>query len=428
MRWYSGRSEEVQYSQHWKKNSIHYENGDGSYLTKNECRKLAQKCRERGIEIIPECPTLSHSDYICLAYPEIAERQDDPYPDTYCPNHPKTYPIVFDILDEVIEVFHPKRINIGHDEFYTVGICPRCKDLDPAKIYSDDVHKINDYLKERGISTLMWAEKLLKARMNYNGYKIGGWYDECNCNGVKFQVPDMFRCADMLPDDVTYIHWYWEFGEHLDDEFHCRNFKMVFGNFSSHRCVNFRERIKRGVIGGIVSNWGSLSPEYMQRNIQYFALITTAYALTSPTYDSNDKDEVIDISLKEMHRMYLSEINNPITVKHCAHTSIKYKPFWCGVFITDEEYLLGHYKITYKNGETGFLPVKLGTNIGPSDLKISHASVKEAAYTTLPIETDDGCIYETAYENPNPGVEISEISYIPCEGKEDIIIDYTFDV
>ena len=425
---YSGRSEEIQYSQHWKKNSIHYENGDGSYLSKDECRELARKCLERGIEIIPECPTLSHSDYICLAYPEISERQNDPYPDTYCPNHPKTYEIVFDILDEVIEVFSPSRINIGHDEFYTVGICDKCKGKDPARIYADDVIVINDYLNKRGITTVMWAEKLLKARMNYNGYKIGGWYDECDCNGVKFQVPDMFRCADMLPENVTYLHWYWEFGEHLDDEFHCRGFNVMFANFSAQRCAHFRERIKRGIKGGVVSNWGSIAPEYMQRNLQYFNLITTAYALTSPTYDSADASEVEELTVKELHRMYLSEIKNPIFVSHSAHTTIKYKSYWCGIFITDEEYLLGHYKLTYEDGETGFLPVKYGTNIGSNQINTSLALLRETTYTTLPQKTDSGYVYETAYENPHPGVAIRSIEYIPTANKSDVEVTFTFNI
>ncbi len=425
---YSGRSDEIQYSQHWKKNSIHYENGDGSYLTKEECREIARRCRECGIEIIPECPTLSHSDYICMAYPEISERQDDPYPDTYCPNHPKTYQIVFDILDEVIEVFSPSRINIGHDEFYTVGICERCKGKDPAAIYANDVKVINEYLKKQGISTIIWAEKLLKARMNYNGYKIGGWYDESDCNGVKFQVPDMFRCADMLPDDVTYLHWYWQFGEHLDDEFHSRGFKVIFGNFSARSCVHFRERIKRGVKGGVVSNWGSLAPEYMQRNMQYLNLITSAYALTSSIFDTPDKDAVTAIAISELHNMYLSQIKHPLKVSHTSHCSIKFKSLWCGYFATDEEYLLGHYKLIYSDGEKRLLPVKYGTNIGPHDKNSATASVMETTYTTIPILQDDGYTYVTEYENPHPGVAIKSIEYIPCLGKEDIKVDYTFNI
>ncbi len=423
---YSGRSEEIQYSQHWKKNSIHYENGDGSYLTKDECREIARLCRERGIEIVPECPTLSHADYICLAYPELSERQDDPYPDTYCPENPESYRVVFDILDEVIEVFQPKRINIGHDEFYTVGICERCRGKNPAELYANDVRKINEYLKARGIGTMMWAEKLLKARMNYNGYKIGGWYDESDCNGVKFQVPDMWQCADLLPRDVTYLHWYWSFGEHLDDEFHARGMKSIFANFSAVSCQNYRTRMRRGTLGGVVSNWGSLSREYMQRNRQYFELVSTAYALTSANYDTDRKSELIRNTYSELYERYLATLSHPLTVTHRAHHSMKYKPFYCGIFIEDEEYLLGDYAVTYTDGTVAMLPVKYGTNIGPADADVENVSAKEASYSTLPIEHEGGCTYRHAYENPHPEGKIEKIEYIPRAGKEEIKVSFDF--
>ena len=62
---YSGRAQEIQKRTHpWEKNSIHCDNGDGGYLTQDECRDIAAYCRERGLEVIPECPTLSHSDYM----------------------------------------------------------------------------------------------------------------------------------------------------------------------------------------------------------------------------------------------------------------------------------------------------------------------------------------------------------------------------
>jgi len=72
---YSGRAQEIQKQTHpWEKNSIHCDNGDGSYLTQDECRDIAEYCRNRGLEVIPECPTLSHSDYMVMAHPELSER------------------------------------------------------------------------------------------------------------------------------------------------------------------------------------------------------------------------------------------------------------------------------------------------------------------------------------------------------------------
>ena len=194
---YSGKADEIQTSFAWSKNSIHYENGDSSFLTKAECRELAGYCRERGIEVIPECPSLSHSDYICHAYPEIAELQIDPYPDTYCPSNPKSYEILFDILDEVIEVFEPRRINIGHDEYYLSALCPRCRGKSPTDLYSADVKKIKEYLDSKGVSTMMWGEKLCKARTE-KGHKYGAWYDPNEAH-PEYSIPNFVDCADKMP-------------------------------------------------------------------------------------------------------------------------------------------------------------------------------------------------------------------------------------
>ncbi|MBR3806312.1 MAG: family 20 glycosylhydrolase [Clostridia bacterium] len=423
---YSGRADEIQGSQRWPKNSIHYENGDGAYLTQEECRELAEYCRHRGLEIIPECPTLSHTDYICHAYPELAERKNDPYPDTLCPSNPMTYKVEFDVLDEVIEVFRPKRINIGHDEFYSAGICDKCKGKAPSDIYAEDVKIISEYLDERGVETLMWGEKLVKARYT-KGERIGGWYDEQIYNGAKFKIPEIFMCADKMPEGVTYIHWYWRFGEHLDDEFHARNYPVVFGNFSAIKCDNYKTRIGRGVLGGIVSNWGSNAEEYMQRNDQYYDLVTSGYALWSDTYDDHERETLHNRAALELYRKHNQNIKNPIKVRHAAHYYVESPMFWDGVFILDEKYLLGKYKITYSDKTEAFLPVKFGTNIGPYNSPI-QSNFKEVLYSTLPIKNDYGYLFEHLYDNPHPQKQIERIEYIPEAGKEDIKITYEFDI
>ncbi len=420
---YSGRTEEIQKSQQWSKNSIHSENGDGSYLTQAECRMLAAECRRRGIELIPECPTLSHSDYICLAYPELAERQNDPYPDTYCPSNPDTYRVVFDILDEVIEVFDPKNINIGHDEFYSVGICPRCQGKDLARIYADDVKTLSEYLAAKGIGTYMWGEKLVKARYS-NGKRIGGWYEEKTYHGVRFQIPWLFRCADMMPTGVTYLHWYWPFGTHLDDEFHARAYPVVFGNFNALQCADYRTRINRGVLGGFVSNWGSFAPEYMQRNLQYYDLICTAEALWSDTYDTPDAPVLRQHTLDAMYTKYCASIKHPLKVLHTAHHTVPSTFFWCGIFIEDAVYLLGHYELSYTDGTKALLPVKLGTNVASHTA--SEWQVNEAGFAAHAIPDGEGFLFEHLYENPHPDKKIATITYLPAEGKEEIRVDYTF--
>ena len=439
---YSGKVNEVQFGYPWSKNSIHYENGDSSYLTKKECQELLEYCRARGIEVIPECPSLSHSDYICHAYPEIAELSIDPYPDTYCPSNPKSYEILFDILDEVIEVFKPKRLNIGHDEYYLSAHCPRCKGKSPVDLYVGDVKKIKDYLDERGVSTLLWGEKLCKAR-NAKGHRFGAWYDPKEKH-PEYSIPNFVDCAGKLPRGITYLHWYWVFGTHLDDEYHGRDYPVVFGNFEPFGCMDFRTRINRGIKGAFVSNWGSVEPEYMQRNLQYFELVSSSYALWSDTYDNKDSEDLKKRTYEALYDKYRADIKNPLRVRHSTDCYIlATHSFWDGIFIEDEVYCLGNYEITYADGTKASLPVKYGTNIGTAGYvasevgaefaaaegeAVSERNIRELSYSTLPERENGHYVFNHTYENPHPEKEIKEIKYCPREGKERYKVEFEFEI
>ncbi len=81
VRRYSGRAHEIQFKTYpWEKDSIHCDNGNGGVLTQDQCADIAAYCRERGIEVIPEEPTLSHTDYMCLAHPRSGSGRGTPIP------------------------------------------------------------------------------------------------------------------------------------------------------------------------------------------------------------------------------------------------------------------------------------------------------------------------------------------------------------
>ena len=64
------------------KNSVHTYNGGGDIYTQQEMRELASYCAERFIEIIPEVPSLTHSEYFLISHPELRECQDEPFAST----------------------------------------------------------------------------------------------------------------------------------------------------------------------------------------------------------------------------------------------------------------------------------------------------------------------------------------------------------
>lgn len=415
MRSYSGRSREIQHGLYsWRKNSIHSDNGNGSFLTQEQCREIVTYCRERGLEIIPECPTLSHCDYLVMAHPEIREREGDAYPDTYCPNHPDTYPLVFDILDEVIDVFEPKTIHIGHDELYSIGVCPRCQGQKPYELYVRDITTIKNYLDSKGVETSMWGEKLLNS-YDHDGKPVGGTGNRYEKNGGICEIPDLYPCRDLMPDGLHYIHWYWVFDDAYDRVYHDRGYDVAFGNLYVIQLKKWKERITQGVKGGWISNWGGSEDVYMQRNCQYFDLLAGAYAFNCHDYDDDKKPWLIQHVMEEAYRWHSKKIGDPIRILHTTNLRVSYDYFYDGAFIEDEKFFMGHYLLTYEDGATAKLPVSFGTHIGhcrrPDEQ--SQLELFQLSAGTLPKRMGENIIYECAYENPCPGKKVQSIRYEP---------------
>jgi len=420
---YSGRAHEIQKKMYpWGKNSIHCDNAEGDILTQDECRTLAAYCRSRGLEVIPECPTLSHCDYIVMAHPEIREQEGDAYPDTYCPNHPDSYKYAFDVLDEVISVFAPSMINIGHDELYSVGVCPRCKNTSAPQLYANDIHKIRDYLAGRGVKTMMWGEKLLNARkIPGPGKPIGG---AGHGKGLS-RVPALYPCRDLLPKDVTFLHWYWPFNPDYDRVFLDRGYKVLYGNLSALNLRDWDKRRAAGIDGGFVSNWGSFGEEYMQRNMQYLTLIGSAFVFWNGQGDASGEEARLMYTMREAYRLKCAKIKNPLRITHTTPHSIPYACFYDGVFIEDEKYLLGHYVLRFADGTEATLPVKYGTNIACAHFGdyLHDSGLREVSYSTMPQRYRSGFAYECVYEHPNPGAALCSVTYRPAPGKEDIAVE-----
>ncbi len=411
----------IQMGYPWAKNSIHADNGCGGYITKAQMRELVEYCREREIDVIPEVPSLSHSDYIVMAYPELNERAEDPYPDTYCPSNPKSYEILFDIIDEVIEVFEPEYINIGHDEFYTVGICDKCKDKDPVALYVNDIKKINDYLKTKGIKSIMWCEKIL--------YKVAKYGDIYGLEGAwarpHYGIPDMGRAAGRIPKDVILMNWYWSLNSY-DEKFNVVDlgyedekkliddgYEMIYGNFNGAMLTNYRKRISQ-IKGGFVSNWGSLEDEYMQRNRQEVDLTTTAYVFWSNTYNNEQKPILLDKAKREMQKRYNYLLGkNIIRIRHTSDFDKTHTSFYDGVFIIPEEWIIGNYVVSYSDGTKITLPVNFFYNIGCRKYGADSSMVHKLYGAGTPIEHNGETWYETAYTNPYPEKEINDIIYEP---------------
>ena len=415
----------------WAKNSIHADNGGGGFISQTEMREIIAYCHERELAVIPEVPSLSHSDYIVMAHPELNERKEDTYPDTYCPSNPESYEILFEIIDEVIDVFNPTYMNIGHDELYTVAICDKCKGKTPADIYVEDIVKINNYLKAKGIATLMWSDKLYgNLYVEYDGVLI----PEGGTGNPEKGIPRLAECAGKIPKDITLLQWYWNFcTEEMEKEVCDMGYKMIYGNFIAIELDNYRKRSAL-TEGGFVSNWGSVEEEYMQRNGQNYALVSSAFIWWSNRYDNSLKGELLDKVKAELYCKYIKSLGcDYIELFHTTDYFREYNVFYDGYYIVPEEWIIGWHEVTYKDGTKAKFPVVYGYNIRnstcemPKEYKSAEAigsEYVEILGATYPEIIDGKVFYKTAYKNPYPKKEIESIKYTP---ENEVLVDLIYD-
>ncbi len=418
----------------WRKDSIHWGNGDCQIVSQDLVREMIAYANERGLEVYPEVPTLSHCNYICLGHPELAERQGDPYPDAYCPNHPDTYKIVFDIMQEILDVFQPKAVNIGHDELYSVGLCERCKDTPPHELFVQDVVKIYEWLKERGVRTMMWADKLLPIILSDGRHYGGAGGEFIRMRGGKPRqyedLPNLYYCQSMLPRDIIMLHWYGGFGIQYDYVYHTHGYKdTYFGNMTIGALKDWRQRHDLGIKGGAPSNWGRINEISLQRNCIYFNVALAAYALWNKDYDDPMLDEASKATFHECFRYKYGDLSEVPHIKVCHTTDhfIPYKSWIDPVFARSDAYRLGHYLVTYTDGTEATFDVFYGENITNCDYSysfdmidkndfdednLSVAAIAEISCSTIPETVDGKTYYNAVFIDPHPEKEIASVNYV----------------
>ena len=399
---YSGKTKKFQFSQYWGKNSIHIENGGGKFLSKSLVKEICAYARAHGLEPIPEVPCLSHADYLIAGRKDIAEIPDDPAPDTYCPSNPKTYELLFDVFDEVIEVFRPKVMHIGHDEYYVSCVCPRCKGKKAAKVFADDITKIHGYLKKRGIRTMLWSEKLLNA-YNTAWHPAGGAYltrlfhdtdEKVTFMGKEYTVkkldilshtqtamlpPDAkfftteetYPAISMIPSDVIAMNWYWSYYPLGDRDYHYNGIPMVYGNFQGQLFSDWKGRVVAGAKGYAVSSWGASDFKQMQRGRRLADVVYASRMAWSKDYDDKKISTEISRTASSLFDFRFREAlaGSHIDILHTTDLTIPHGYFGCGDFLDDDMFRLGYYHIFYKDGTDEKVEILWGENIGPASIK-----------------------------------------------------------
>ncbi len=265
--------------------AVHQDAGDGRILEKEQVADLVEYAGKFYIETIPEITSLPHSSYLLTRHRELAENKNSQWPDTYCPSNPATYELLFDVLDEYIEVMKPKIINIGHDEWrMPLDECERCRDKDYSELFAQDVKKIHNYLKIKNIRTAMWGDHLLES------VRGKGPQSRKLSSGYTYRLPGGLRpeiVENEIPKDILVLNWFWKSfkgpGEENTDQLRKWGFQQIYGNFEPY-INDFARRSKvEGVIGGAPSVWSATTEFNIGKNKMY-KLLGCANLLWSTHY------------------------------------------------------------------------------------------------------------------------------------------------
>jgi len=184
-------------------------------ITRDGARRFAAACKKFKIRLIPEFQSLGHQSWkattfpLLTVYPEF-DLTPGAFPNNdgiYCrewdPLNQKVWPIVFQLMDELLDAFQADAFHVGMDEIFLLGSAqsPSTKAKDPALLFADAVKKIHSHLvSKRRVEMLMWGDRLIDGKK----FDIGEW--EAATNGTAAAI-------DLIPKDIIICPWHYEVRE-----------------------------------------------------------------------------------------------------------------------------------------------------------------------------------------------------------------------
>lgn len=291
---FPGGPQNFQWSDRYWKDSTHYENARGEILSQETVRDLVQYAKDLGLNVIPEIQSLSHAYYLTLAHREIAEDQNDLFPDTYCPLNEDSYALYFDIASEVLDVFEPEIVSIGHDEIRIMGECPKCKEKTGHELLAYEINRLHAFYKERNVRIMMWCERLMTPKDADKEILQEG----TDAYGRKYRLPAMYKAIDSLPKDVIMLDWYHSRASQTEKEYTDKGFDAWFGNFSGIVFGNWEERSSR-IKGAEISTWCTPDEFTLGRNGVLFDLIFSAEMFWNQNYSDTVYTDFLHTAMRK---------------------------------------------------------------------------------------------------------------------------------
>lgn len=286
-----------------EQNSSHQDCGDGGFLEKAEVADLVEWCRQHQLEVIPAIPSLTHAFYLLSKHKDLSEVPGDKWPDTYCPSNPKSYKLLFEVMDEFLEVMKPGMVHTGHDEWFApFGLCPCCKSKDPGEVYGHDLIKVHEYLANKDIKMAIWGDYLLES-VRGKGLRKHTAEDGWVYHSPGAMTPQQVK--ELVPKDILIFNWFWDLkekgksNEAMLDDF---GFRQIYGNMEPY-LQEYPERTKRSTImGGAPSAWEATNEFNFGKDMLYSVLGSSNLLWSTGVLKSEQLSSIVQASVPGLRR------------------------------------------------------------------------------------------------------------------------------
>jgi hypothetical protein len=236
----------------------------GKAMSRTGARRFVAACRRRGIRVIPQFQSLGHQSWakdtwpLLTRYPEL-DTTPGAFPNNegiYCrewdPFSTRVYPIVYALIDEIVDAFDADALHVGMDEVFLIGndASPSTKGKDPAEVFAKAVNDMYAHVvTKRGLVMIMWGDRLIDAER----YDYGEWESSKN---------NTWPAIYMIPKDIVIADWHYETRDSYPSLslFLDKGFRVLPTSWkdvgASRRLIEYGQGLNRpGVLGHLFTSW-----------------------------------------------------------------------------------------------------------------------------------------------------------------------------
>ena len=283
------RAEIKKYPELTEIGSVRYGNNFGSeqnneihsgFYTQEEMREIVRYAHERHMKVVPEIDMPGHVSALLASIPSLVcgdkkvEIKTKPgiFKDIICAGRDDNYDILFDIFDEICDIFPDEYIHIGGDEAPKIQWqnCKDCQELmkreglkNEEELQGYFINRVKNYLSQKGKKVITWNESLNGGNLDKD-ITVEMWMDR---KGLSKKSGNPIIVSD-------FFHMY------MDYPYVMTPLKKVY---------EYNTDINSNVIGIDVPIWTEFVPDIEKMEYmcfpRYIAAAQSAWSISKPSYN-----------------------------------------------------------------------------------------------------------------------------------------------